>query len=253
MRARCPRTNGFARAIRQRAKVFLAAITIACVLSPALATSTAAAADDLTQVVTVVRDMTRQADCSLQINDNPLVCPDGTVVGDFRVTKAEAKAKGEAYVVRGSNATDYHAAVDRLIDAVHERYKARPGNGSVSPFRAIGVCGAVNVASGSYMAANFPSPQPRIGYEVRYFLSPNCTAVELRYVDTYWVATGSAAHVLRMTYDGNQLPIGGDCLDIPNQTNLWSYGAPANRDFYHCVWNQCGILYSTASGWTTIN
>jgi hypothetical protein len=181
------------------------------------------------QVVVVARDMTLQSACSLQVNKVSIACPQGTVVGTFVVTEAEAKTRGENYIRYTGNKAKDNAAIDALIKTAGQKYAATRNKALSAIFQSVlpkTACGGSSFVAGSYTASNFDSPQPKIGYSIQYSLgyyNGICNRIAVASSNTYFITSGSNAYLYATAFnrDAGDLSNGfyPGCANIPHTSN----------------------------------
>ena len=207
--------------------------------------------------------MTTESGCTLTVRGVSVVCPSGSIVGDFYVTETEAKAKGESYSIITGDPVKDSAARDSLFDRFNKaRTAQRNANVAVAHTASGGGCTNGTVATGQYTASNFDNPQPVIAYSVDYYVSgANCDSIGVTSSETHFVnANNSNAYLWYTAF--NQQP----ATDYPNAyypgcpTNIphssvypnTMYGSTGYA-FTDYIQSSCGPTFHKAYGYATLS
>lgn len=222
-------------------------VVLMCVFSFGLWGNSAAASDDKDadrQPVKVARDITKKANCKLQVNGADVPCPAGMVVGDFVVTKKEAIAAGEEYVAPTGDAAADDAALDKIMKDAGSKAREKEKAAGTSPVR-VSACGGNQRADFSYDAIHFPHPYPAIKVVVYYdvtWYNGVCNSVGVNSSETDWARwTGVNAWLDYTAFHGRAY-YPGCPTNIPHTSNYPTpmYGVTGDR-FYHSVENGCNF------------
>jgi hypothetical protein len=231
----------------RRVSGLVATMLLAIILGIGATPMALAAGAGAQREVTVVRDMTKESRCELLLNGIAVGCPEGAVLGDFRVPEDKAIANGEAYAIPEGDPAKYQAEVRRLIAEKRKEITAKRRQSDAELVTARGTCGAYNTYESTFTAYNFGSPQPTIKHQANFYITPSCANVEFSWAKTMFQVSGSNAYLLNHIYDGFYF-VDDDCRDIPSYTLLGNVAFPAGYDFVTSVRNSCSPFYSTAYG-----
>lgn len=202
-------------------------------------------AADGAQRVVVVRDTTQKANCMRRVNGGAAFpCPAGSVLEEIRITKVEALANGEPFVMIGDDPQQYRADVDRLVaQKIAQIANSHSGSGA-STLATLGVCGALNTLNDTFVPG-FGAP---ISHSVDfYILQPTCIAAQFEEARVDYNGGFGGSYLEKHEYAGKVWNRG--CADIPPvPTYLEAYAANINSNFVTTVRSNCTPFFTSAYG-----